>query len=677
MSLPIDGPQLPHESQASEASRLIGEAVQKVNARLSPSRVQAKTLHFMLGRRINMSQRLVAAWLMGALVAITGCAKYPSPEDGSGELGTAAQAVGTPPASMVSCTSNAPCTMPLIAAGGKHTVAVKSDGTVWTWGSNLFGQLGNGNNSMLNSKVPVQVQGLTGVIAVAAGARHTVAIKSDGTVWAWGDNTYGQLGNNNTTMTKSVVPIQVPRLSGVNAVAAGLDHTVALDSSGTVWTWGYNSNGELGTNSSKAMSSTPTPAVWISNNPPGAFNLTAITAIAAGNHNTVAVDSSGTVWAWGYKNSTLGYSSVAVQVPGLSGVTAVAAGSAHIVVLDSNGTVWTWGCNSYGQLGYKPTTSSDSWVPAAVSGLSSVTAVAAGQLYAFALGSNGTVWAWGYNSYGQFGDGSTTSSDVPVEVLPLSGLAAVAPSALESVDSLVTTFFTVALKPDGTVWAWGYNSSGQLGDDSTSTSAPVKSGFSYQAEGCAKLPSCLDGVCVLSPGSSPGCSGHGTCPSGPSGSCSCNPGFSGEICNQCGGNGSYGVYPDCKYCLASTTCNGHGTCDQTGSCDCDPGFTGTKCNQCMTSSDTYGTYPNCKYCLASTTCNGHGTCDQTGSCDCNPGFTGTSCDRCATSDTYGAYPNCKYCQSMTTCGGNGTCDSTGGCACSSGYAGPKCEYSND
>lgn len=128
-----------------------------------------------------------------------------------------------------------------IAAGSGHTLALKNDGTVWAWGDNYYGQLGDGTTTERHA--PVQVTGLAGVTAIAAGGGHTVALRNDGTVWAWGDNYYGQLGD--ATATESHTPVQVTGLSGVTAIAGGGAHTVALKSDGTVWSWGDNSYGQL------------------------------------------------------------------------------------------------------------------------------------------------------------------------------------------------------------------------------------------------------------------------------------------------------------------------------------------------------------------------------------------------------------------------------------------------
>ena len=238
-----------------------------------------------------------------------------------------------------------------------HTVYLKNDGTVWVWGNNSNGQLGNGSTTQ--SAVALQISGLSSVTAVAAGYAHTVALKSDGTVWAWGNNSNGQLGNGTTT--DSSIPAQA-WLSGMVAIAAGNTHTVALRNDVTnvsVWAWGNNSHGQLG-------------------------------------------------------NGTTTDSSTPVQVSGLSEGTAIAAGSGHTVVLKNDGTVWAWGNNSHGQLGNGSTTNSS--IPVQVSGLSEGTAIAAGYEYTVGLRMDNEVWAWGNNFYGQLGDGTTIDRWIPVQV---------------------------------------------------------------------------------------------------------------------------------------------------------------------------------------------------------------------------------------------------------------------
>jgi alpha-tubulin suppressor-like RCC1 family protein len=317
--------------------------------------------------------------------------------------------------------SGATSTCPQIAGGGSHTIALKSDSTVWTWGWNVLGQLGDGTTT--GRFTPVQVSGLTGVTAIAGGAYHTIALKNDGTVWVWGGNFFGQLGVSKSEICAgqsgqycSSTPVQVSGLTGVTAIAGGGSHTIALKSDSTVWAWGSNSFGQLG-DGTTIDSSTP------------------------------------------------------VQVSGLTGVTAIAGRDSHTIALKNDGTVWTWGDNRSGQLGDGTTTQRTT--PVQVSGLTGVIAIAGGTWHTIALKNDGTVWTWGYNSNGQLGDGTTTNSSAPVQVSGLTGVTAIASGA----------YHTITLKSDGTVWTWGGNNYGQLGDGTTTTSSPYGKTTPVQVSG--------------------------------------------------------------------------------------------------------------------------------------------------------------------------------------------------
>ena len=182
-----------------------------------------------------------------------------------------------------SCASQA-ASLSVVDGGGYHSIRVKPDGTVWTWGYNDYGQLGDGTT--INRSSPVQVPGLSGVTAVVAGNSHTAALRQDGTVRAWGSNLYGQLGDGTTTSSTSLV--QVTGLSSVTALASGLNHTVALRQDGSIWAWGHNSYGQLGDGSNTHRSS-----------PVRVTALSGVTAIAGGVHHTLALRQDGTLWAWG------------------------------------------------------------------------------------------------------------------------------------------------------------------------------------------------------------------------------------------------------------------------------------------------------------------------------------------------------------------------------------------
>jgi alpha-tubulin suppressor-like RCC1 family protein len=335
-----------------------------------------------------------------------------------------------------------------LTGGASHSARLKQDGTVWAWGRNDYGQLGDGTTARRTS--PVQVPGLTGVVALSA-RDHTVALRQDGTVWAWGYNGQGQLGDGTTTHRTS--PAQVPGLSGVTALAAGAVHALALRQDGTVWAWGNNRYGQLGDGTFTDRTS-----------PVQVPGLSGVTALAAGTYHTLALRQDGTIWAWGHNHygqlgdgTNTNNRASPVQVQGLSGVTALAAGDRHTVALRQDGTVWAWGDNSLGQLGDGTNTPPTS--PVQVQGLSGVTALAANGLHTVALRQDGTVWAWGFNFSGQLGDGTTTDRTSPVQVPGLSGVTALAAGGSH----------TLALRQDGTVWAWGNNGQGQLGDGTTSS----------------------------------------------------------------------------------------------------------------------------------------------------------------------------------------------------------------
>jgi alpha-tubulin suppressor-like RCC1 family protein len=355
-----------------------------------------------------------------------------------------------------------------LAAGDYHSLALKEDGTVWAWGRNDYGQLGDGTK--INRSTPVQLK-ISGVKALVAGGLYSLALKNDGTVWTWGDNFSGQLGDGTTTQRST--PVQV-KISGVKALAAGDYHSLALKEDGTVWAWGKNTYGHLG------------DGTIIQRSAPVQLKISGVKALAAGDYHSLALKEDGTVWAWGKNDygqlgdGTTTNRSAPVQVkgegrPGFSGVKALASGADHSLALKSDGTVWAWGKNDYGQLGDGTTTNRSTPVTTSgllkTSGLSGVTALTAGYGHSLALKEDGTVWTWGYNKYGELGDGTTTNRSTPITtsgLLKTSGLSGVTALASGDHHSLVT-------RGDGTVWAWGNNEYGQLGDGTTANSStPVQ-----------------------------------------------------------------------------------------------------------------------------------------------------------------------------------------------------------
>lgn len=329
---------------------------------------------------------------------------------------------------------------PMVAAGHAHTVALKSDGTVMTWGSNFYGELGDG--TQLKRSSPLPVPSLSGVVAVAAGGEYSVALKSDGTVVEWGVN-------GNDTNSARLSPVTVAGLTQIVAVSVGeAGHAVALKSDGTVMTWGYNAYGQLGDGTTTTRYSAE--AV------PG---LAGVIAVAAGYGHTVALKADGAIVAWGFNvTGQLGDGTTIdrhspVAAPGLTGVAAVTAGAYCTIALKADGTAVAFGqCNA-----------------SLLAGINGLSAIAFGGGDFVALGANGTALAWGDNEFGQFGDGTTISRLNPVGVPGLNSVVEVAAGVRH----------TVALKGDGTVLAWGWNDYGQLGDGTTTQRlSPVATGLS-------------------------------------------------------------------------------------------------------------------------------------------------------------------------------------------------------
>jgi alpha-tubulin suppressor-like RCC1 family protein len=317
---------------------------------------------------------------------------------------------------------------------------------------------------------------------------------------AWGLNQSGQLGDGTSSGPEtcgaehkscSTTPVAVSSLSGVTAVAAGRVDSMALLEGGTVMAWGNGSFGQLGDGSTE-NSDVAVAVCAAGETAPCANHLSGVRAIAAGSDHNLALLENGTVVAWGagaLGNGTTEVSDVPLAVKELSGVRAIAGGENHSLALLSNGTVMAWGANAAGQLGDGSTTSSD--VPVKVKGLSGVVAIAAGSAYSLAVLSNGTVMAWGRNAFGQLGDGGEANSDVPVAVCAV-GEKAPCAKKLEGVKAVSTgTEHALALLSNGAVLAWGNNGVGQLGDGSRT--GPEGCGPTT-AQPCAKSPVRVSGL---------------------------------------------------------------------------------------------------------------------------------------------------------------------------------------
>ncbi len=381
------------------------------------------------------------------------------------------------------------CGFSIVAGGDFSSLAIKNDGTVWAWGYNDFGQLGN--NSIVDSNIPIQVQEptdptgfLTNVIQITENGDHAMALKSDGTVWAWGYNSDGELGIGNNTDSHVAVQVTDPSdgsgfLQNVNSISNGRFHSLAAKNDGTVWAWGLNTDGELGQGTTGGSSNVP---IQVTDPSDGSGFLQNVYQVSGGRLQSYALTNSGTVKAWGYNNhKELGDGDTTLQnvpvdvvvgrIPApLNNIAAISAGRQHVLALDFNGNVWAWGTNLEGELGIGTTSSnedvSEVTDPSDGSGfLSNVTSISAGRFHSMALKDDNTVWTWGSNTNGQLGSDTPvgTTSLVPAEVTEssnfFSGAVAIAAGNTHS----------MAVKTDGTVWTWGANSNGQLGNATNGT----------------------------------------------------------------------------------------------------------------------------------------------------------------------------------------------------------------
>lgn len=357
-----------------------------------------------------------------------------------------------------------------VSGGVGFSVALDDTGQAYAWGQNSHGQLGDG--TLTDSALPVQVEAPSSVsfTQISSGNDHTVALDASGQAYAWGFNLNGELGNG--TKTSANTPVKVTMPTGVifTNVSGGMGYSVALDSSGQAYAWGTNSSGELGTGDNDAS------LIPVQVEMPSGVTFTQIST--RGQH-ALALDTNGQAYAWGLNsdgqlgtgNTADSNKPVAVQMPPSVTFTRVAAGNTHSLALDTNGLAYAWGSNGQGQLGNGNNSSSSTPVQVTMPTGASFTQLSAGSEDSFALTDANQAYGWGFNVSGQLGSGTTTASDTPVAVSMPSGASFAQISAGPG--------HTLAVTTDGSVYAWGSNDWGELGSGSTgsgtssSTPAPI------------------------------------------------------------------------------------------------------------------------------------------------------------------------------------------------------------
>ena len=336
--------------------------------------------------------------------------------------------------------------------GDFHTCAVRSDGSVWCWGSNGSGQLGDGSTN--SSATPLQVSSLSLASMVSVGQDFSCALKQDGTVWCWGAGSAGQLGDGSGV--GSNYPVQVNGIDNAAVLAAGSAHACVLDGQGTLFCWGSNDHGQLGQGTVGGVQKSPVQVDVFGNQ----FDW-----VACGQYHTCAGGQSGT-YCWGddsqgqLGNGTGGGSATPMAVVGIGPMAVGGTGESTTCAANGSNLLYCWGDNDYGEVGDGTTV--DATEPRLVNFSNPVGMLEGGWKHVCLLDNMGSgLSCWGWNNYGQLGNGSTTDATVPV---PVAGLG--------QVDGFSAGWYhTCAFDSNGALWCWGRNRYGELGLGYTSTSA--------------------------------------------------------------------------------------------------------------------------------------------------------------------------------------------------------------
>jgi len=301
-----------------------------------------------------------------------------------------------------------------VSAGNDYSLGIRGNGTLWAWGNNGSGQLGVGG--AFNRLEPTQVEDWTDFIYVSAGGSHALAIRGDGSLYAWGNNWDGQLGNNSTTTQRT--PVKIGTATNWESVSAGSSHSMGVRTDGTLWAWGWNWFGQLGLGTDITNQTTPRQITSLGTD-------VLYVSAGSGTYTLAMTRTDGRLWAWGWNlDGALGTGSSSQQntprPSGLYGVFRISAGLDHSVAITGNGELWTWGRNNHGQLGDGTTNHSSIQ---SRSGVTNLVAVSAGANHTIAMRNDGSIWAWGNNEQGQLGVGDYINRNSPTMVTKISGTA--------------------------------------------------------------------------------------------------------------------------------------------------------------------------------------------------------------------------------------------------------------
>ncbi len=342
-----------------------------------------------------------------------------------------------------------------VTCGTESVIALRSDSTLWGWGNN--GNYELGYNSFASVDTPVQIAPSEKWIYVAMGSFHTMAIASDSTLWGWGFDLVGSLGKG--VFDTSSLPVQV-NISHWRMVSCGMANTVAIRNDGTLWATGYNFYRQLGTGDTSSISSfrqIGTDNDW--------------KIVSAGGLHTLAIKKNGTLWGWGFNavgqlgNGTTVASLVPTQIGTDTNWVAISGGFEFSLGLKSDGTAWSWGYNGNSQLGTGAGTLVEDSLPRQISGLNNTASIVAGSAFGFAIKKDGTLWGWGFNYYGSLGMPAVMSVDTPTQVDSATTWKYLAAAQGFIVGSSVAGMHAAGLKTSATVVCTaGANYIGQLGN---------------------------------------------------------------------------------------------------------------------------------------------------------------------------------------------------------------------